>query len=75
MEHIEPIYTTGFRPRDEAFGPVTCAACGCRLQPAADSRGFTHYGAMGGHDARGHRVDCVDRLHDTSGLADLASVA
>ena len=52
-----------------AGGPVTCAACGCRLQPddaAAPVRWF-HFSPLGGRDARGCRVACVDLEHDASG--------
>jgi hypothetical protein len=49
-------------------GPVTCASCGCRLQPAASSDvAFVHFGSLGGRDARGCRVACVELTHDDSG--------
>jgi hypothetical protein len=50
-------------------GPVTCASCGCRLQPVgpSDAAAFFHFGSMGGRDARGCRVDCADLAHDASG--------
>ena len=74
MDAIEPIYRTGYRRRHEVGGPVTCDACGCRLQ-ALPGGGYTHFGAMGGRDARGCRVDCVDAVHDTAGRVDLLIVA
>ena len=50
-------------------GPVTCAACGCRLQPVgpSDAAAYFHFGSLGGRDARGCRVDCTDLAHDTTG--------
>ncbi len=51
--------------RDGQLGPVTCAACGCRLSPAGDA--FVHFNPMGGRDARGCRIECADALHDASG--------
>jgi hypothetical protein len=52
-----------------ADGPVTCAACGCRLQPVgpSDVAAWFHFGSLGGRDARGCRVDCSDMAHDSSG--------
>lgn len=51
-------------------GPVTCAACGCRLESAADSRGaWFHFAPMAGRDARGCRVACADGAHDARGQA------
>jgi hypothetical protein len=59
-----------FSSRDSA-GPVTCAACGCRLESLAGSMDGTyrHFGSMSGQDARGCRVACVDALHDHEGRA------
>jgi hypothetical protein len=48
-------------------GPVTCAACGCRLQPAAGHQGWIHFLPMAGSDARGCRVECADAVHDRLG--------
>lgn len=59
-------------------GPVTCASCGCRLQPVGptDAAAFFHFGSMGGRDARGCRVECADLAHDASGQpVPLASLA
>lgn len=59
--------------RDGQGGPVTCGACGCRLQatggPGAEA--WFHYGRLGGRDARGCRVACVDAPHDALGRAPL----
>lgn len=58
-------------------GPVTCAACGCRLEhgTAAGRDVWHHFSPMGGRDARGCRVDCVDAPHDASGYALEAAAA
>jgi hypothetical protein len=49
--------------------PVTCAACGCRLQPVgpSDAAAWIHFGGLGGRDARGCRIDCADAAHDATG--------
>jgi hypothetical protein len=52
--------------RDGQGAPVTCAACGCRLE-AADGGTYLHFGRFGGRDARGCRVDCAELAHDRSG--------
>jgi len=57
------------------IAPVTCRACGCRLEAgdsASDSRWF-HFGRLGGRDARGHVIDCVDAAHDVEGHAAIAA--
>jgi hypothetical protein len=58
-----------FAARDSA-GPVTCAACGCRLEGLTGSMdgAYRHFTSMKqGQDARGCRVACVDALHDHEG--------
>ena len=56
-------------------GPVTCALCGCRLtSDTADATVaapvvWTHFSPLGGRDARGCRVACVDLPHDAAGRA------
>jgi hypothetical protein len=57
-------------------GPVTCAACGCRLQPAgpSDAAAWFHFGGLGGRDARGCRVECADSAHDSTGQPVSAAV-
>lgn len=52
--------------RDGQQGPVTCAACGCRLAPSGEA--FVHFNPIGGRDARGCRIDCADAVHDATGL-------
>ncbi|MEA2536676.1 MAG: hypothetical protein QOF11_910 [Chloroflexota bacterium] len=60
-------------PRGQAMGaggPVTCFTCGCRLTSTATSATeWTHFAPLGGRDARGCRVDCVDLPHDRAGRA------
>lgn len=58
-----------FSARREGAGPVTCAACGCRLQVvgSTEAAAYFHFGAVGGRDARGCRVDCADLAHDATG--------
>ncbi|TAK00421.1 MAG: hypothetical protein EPO36_08735 [Chloroflexota bacterium] len=56
--------------RDGQITVVTCEACGCRLQPdSAEPGAWRHFGALGGRDARSHRVPCVDLVHDALGRA------
>jgi hypothetical protein len=57
--------------------PVTCAACGCRLEAASGARDgeYHHFQPFGGRDARGCRVDCVALVHDASGRAIVAQGA
>ena len=60
--------------RDGHDAPVTCAACGCRLQgvgPEGNEAWF-HFRPLGGRDARGCRVACVDAAHYTAGQPALA---
>jgi hypothetical protein len=56
--------------RDGQGAPVTCAACGCRLEhmSASDASTWFHFGRFAGRDARGCRVHCVDAAHDASGI-------
>jgi hypothetical protein len=53
--------------RDGHGAPVTCAACGCRLEGASDGATFRHFNPLAGRDARGCRVDCADLAHDAAG--------
>ncbi len=50
-------------------GPVTCAACGCRLtlDESQHEPAWMHFHPFDGRDARGCRVECVDLPHDQSG--------
>ncbi|HEX7950468.1 MAG TPA: hypothetical protein VF494_08980 [Candidatus Limnocylindrales bacterium] len=51
--------------RDGRLAPVTCAACGCRLDPSGDA--YVHFQGLAGRDARGCRIDCAEAMHDASG--------
>ncbi len=55
--------------RDGQGAPVTCAACGCRLNSAmaGNDIGWFHFNPIAGRDARGCRVACVDDAHDVAG--------
>ena len=56
----------------DAVGPVTCAACGCRMVGLTGllDGAYRHYPSMKpGQDARGCRPLCVDALHDHEGRA------
>lgn len=66
-----PVFNTSglAEAMDSASGPVTCSRCGCRLERAADRGSWVHFSPMGGRDARGCRVACVDATHDASGRA------
>ena len=56
--------------RDGQRAPVTCLACGCRLERDATAMdAWRHFGALGGRDARGCRPACVDLAHDERGRA------
>lgn len=60
---------SSFAAHSDHGGPVTCAACGCRLQPVGptDAAAYFHFGSLGGRDARGCRVECTDLVHDGTG--------
>jgi hypothetical protein len=61
--------------RDGQLAPVTCEACGCRLEAVGrpDAAAWFHFGRGAGRDARGCRVACVDAAHDAGGRAALAA--
>jgi len=61
--------------REGQLAPVTCVACGCRLEAVgdADAQAWFHYGRLGGRGARGDRVPCIDAPHDAEGRAALAA--
>jgi hypothetical protein len=61
--------------REGQLVPVTCVVCGCRLEAVgeADAQMWFHYGRLGGRDARGDRVPCIDAAHDAEGRAALAA--
>lgn len=55
--------------RDGRAAPVTCSACGCRLDLSETSSGvaWAHFNPMGGRDARGCLVQCADASHKADG--------
>ena len=60
--------------RDGRLVPVTCQACGCRLEAVGtDAVEWFHFGRISGRDARGDRVACIDAAHDAEGHAALAA--
>jgi isoaspartyl peptidase/L-asparaginase-like protein (Ntn-hydrolase superfamily) len=61
--------------RDGQIAAVTCGACGCRLEAVTSPGGMTwfHFGRLGGRDARGDRVACIDAPHDAEGRPALAA--
>lgn len=62
-----PAYdTSGIAGAELRTGPVTCSACGCRLQRTGPER-YGHFSPMAGRDARGCKVDCADAAHDRAG--------
>jgi transcription initiation factor TFIIIB Brf1 subunit/transcription initiation factor TFIIB len=63
----DPRPTNGVR--DGQQGPVTCLACGCRLQASslAGETSWHHFNPMAGRDARGCRIACADAEHDATG--------
>ena len=60
--------------REGQMAPVTCVACGCRLEASgtADEAPWFHFGRLGGRDARGDRTACIEAPHDRSGQPILA---
>ena len=75
MYRSDPTPRYSFGVRDDRVGPVTCEACGCRLQPAGAEGTWVHFGTFGGRDAIGCRVACVDLAHDASGRPAQVAVA
>jgi hypothetical protein len=65
MTHLSDSELRTIAIRDGQHGPVTCAACGCRLAPSGEA--FVHFNPIGGRDARGCRIDCADAVHDATG--------
>ncbi len=61
--------TIDWRPPRDPSGPVTCAACGCRLQEAAGLEGLAwrHFQLGPDTDARGDRPRCLEDLHARDG--------
>ena len=63
---------TQWLPPPDPSGPVTCAACGCRLTEsyAGDRRVWKHFASLHhDQDARGCRPRCLSELHGRDGLA------
>jgi hypothetical protein len=59
---------TEWLPPRRATGPITCAACGCRLMTTEDGSYRHHPSPHPGRDARGCRPACVDAVHDAAGV-------
>ena len=53
---------TAFSVRDGRLAPVTCVACGCRLEQRAD-RTWWHFNGHDNRDARGCIVACAEQPH------------
>ena len=51
-----------FSVRDGRLAPVTCVACGCRLERRADDT-WWHFAGRGDRDARGCIVACAEQPH------------
>jgi transcription initiation factor TFIIIB Brf1 subunit/transcription initiation factor TFIIB len=76
---------TQWLPPPDPSGPVTCAACGCRLTETylGDRRAWRHFASLHpDQDARGCRPHCLTVAHgrngralDPDGLAPAAVVA
>ena len=64
MQHPVPVERdfTAFSVRDGRLAPITCVACGCRLEQRADGT-WWHFGGRGERDARGCIVACAERPH------------
>ena len=64
-----PEFYGAFSASSDRGAPVTCAACGCRLQSGSGAHDgeWYHFNPLGGRDARGCRVECVGAVHDWSG--------
>jgi hypothetical protein len=69
--------TSGLADAAAGPGPVTCTACGCRLERATASgvSAWYHFAPMAGRDARGCKVGCADDAHDGRGRALAVSAA
>lgn len=76
-EHLDQ--PTSLAVREGQLAPVTCQACGCRLEAVGDAAvgdapvAWFHFGRISGRDARGDRIDCIDAPHDAEGHAALAA--
>jgi hypothetical protein len=83
MQQLQPMSTpvvrtigdldrSRFSVRDGRLAPVTCVACGCRLEQRAGLDGWFHFRGKAGRDARGCIVACADDAHYASELPALA---
>ena len=61
--------------REGQLAPVTCSACGCRLEVVEGDHdvAWFHFGRISGRDARDDRIACIDAPHDAGGHAALAA--
>ena len=70
MESVEPITVhhdfSAFSVRDGRLAPVTCVACGCRLERHGDDT-WWHFRGRGERDARGCIVACAEQPHYAPG--------
>jgi hypothetical protein len=66
MEYRAPITVhrdlTAFSVREGRLAPVTCVACGCRLERRDDDT-WWHFSGRGDRDARGCIVACAEQPH------------
>lgn len=66
MSFSEPITiardATAFSVREGRLAPVTCVACGCRLERHDDGT-WWHFAGTRDRDARGCIVACAERPH------------
>lgn len=53
---------TAFSVRDGRRAPVTCVACGCRLEQHPDGT-WWHFAGRANRDARGCIVACAEQPH------------
>jgi len=75
LYNAEPLRSEAFRLTvanwSDRTGPIVCGSCGCRLQPVPGRAGsqvaWRHFPGIGGCDARGCRVECVDHDHRADG--------
>ncbi len=61
---------TQWLPPPDPSGPITCAACGCRMTETyiGDRRAWQHFSSLhADQDARGCRPTCVGMLHGRDG--------
>lgn len=59
---VKSLDLSAFSVRAGRLAPVTCVACGCRLERRADGR-WWHFSPAAGRDARGCIVACAELPH------------